>query len=64
MSLILHSHPLPSYRHKVLIALYENATPFTAEMVNLGDPAARAAYAGLWPTAKIPAPGRRPRPDR
>lgn len=54
MSLILHSHPLSSYCQKVLIALYENATPFTAEMVNLGDPAARAAYAGLWPTAKIP----------
>ena len=54
MSLILHSHPLSSYCHKVLIALYENNTPFTAEMVNFGDPAARAAYAALWPTAKIP----------
>ena len=54
MSLTLHSHPLSSYCHKVLIALYEAGTPFTASMVNLGDPAARAAYAAMWPTAKIP----------
>ena len=54
MSLVLHSHPLSSYCHKVLIALYENGTAFTAEMVNFGDPAAKAAYAELWPTAKIP----------
>jgi len=43
MRLILHSHPLSSYCHKVLIALYESGMPFTAKMVNLGDPAARAA---------------------
>lgn len=54
MSLTLHSHPLSSYCHKVLIALYEAETPFTAAMVNLGDPVARAAYAAMWPTAKIP----------
>lgn len=54
MALILHSHPLSSYCMKVLIALYEAGTPFTAEMVNLGDPEAKAAYAALWPTCKIP----------
>jgi len=54
MSLTLHCHPLSSYCWKVLIALYENGTPFEARNVNLGDPAARAAYAALWPTAKIP----------
>jgi glutathione S-transferase len=54
MSLTLHSHPLSSYCQKVLIALYEAGTPFTAAMVNLGDPAAKAAYATLWPTIKIP----------
>ncbi len=54
MSLVLHSHPLSSYCWKVLIALYENGTPFEARMVNLGDAQARAAYAALWPTAKIP----------
>jgi len=54
MSLTLHYHPLSSYCWKVLIALYENGAPFEARNVNLGDPAARAAYAALWPTAKIP----------
>lgn len=54
MSLVLHSHPLSSYCWKVLIALYETGAPFKAEMVNLGDPAAKAAYAALWPTCKIP----------
>ncbi|MFG6489506.1 glutathione S-transferase family protein [Roseateles sp. BYS78W] len=54
MSLTLHYHPLSSYCWKLLIALYENGTPFEAQVVNLGDPAARAAYAALWPTAKIP----------
>jgi len=54
MALTLHYHPLSSYCWKVLIALYENRTPFQAQVVNLGDPAARAAYAALWPTAKIP----------
>lgn len=54
MPLTLHYHPLSSYCWKVLIALYENGAPFEARLVNLGDPAARATYAGLWPTAKIP----------
>lgn len=54
MTLTLYSHPLSSYCHKVLVALYENGTPFETELVNLGDPDARAAYAALWPTAKIP----------
>lgn len=54
MALTLHYHPLSSYCWKLLIALYENGAPFDARVVNLGDPAARAAYAALWPTAKIP----------
>jgi glutathione S-transferase len=33
MSLTLHFHPLASYCHKVLIALYENETPFTPNLV-------------------------------
>ncbi|MGO8657651.1 glutathione S-transferase family protein, partial [Rhizobium ruizarguesonis] len=28
MSLVLYGHPLASFCHKVLIALYENGTPF------------------------------------
>ena len=54
MALTLHYHPLSSSCWKVLIALYENGAPFEAQVVNLGDPAARADYAALWPTAKIP----------
>jgi glutathione S-transferase len=54
MALTLYYHPLSSYCWKVLIALYENGTPFQARTVNLGNPAERAAYAALWPTAKIP----------
>lgn len=54
MSLTLHSHPLSSHCWKVLIALHELGLPFEARLVNLGDPAERAAYAALWPTAKIP----------
>jgi glutathione S-transferase len=34
MSLTLHFHPLASYCHKVLIALYENETPFTPNFVD------------------------------
>lgn len=54
MALQLFSHPLSSYCHKVLIALYELALPFEAVMVNPGDPAERARFLALWPTGKIP----------
>jgi glutathione S-transferase len=54
MSLTLHFHPLASYCHKVLVALYENDTPFTPNLVNLGDEAERAALLKLWPIGKFP----------
>jgi glutathione S-transferase len=54
MALKLHSHPLSSYSWKVLIALHEKGLPFEAPMIDFGDPAARAAFESLWPTAKIP----------
>ena len=54
MPLTLYSHPLSSCCWKVMIALYEQGTPFEARMVNLGDPDARQAFEALWPTAKIP----------
>jgi glutathione S-transferase len=52
MSLILYYHPLSSFCQKVLIALYENATPFTAHVVDLadGDP----PFAVAWPIRKFP----------
>ena len=52
--LTLHHHPLSSYSHKVLIALYETATPFEQIVVNYGDPASRDAFFALWPLGKIP----------
>jgi len=54
MSLTLHSHPLSSYGQKVLIALYENDTPFTPHLVNLGDPESAGAFKKLWPAGKLP----------
>lgn len=54
MALQLYSHPLSSYCHKVLIALYEMEVPFENKMINPGDPQQRDAFVRLWPTGKIP----------
>ena len=54
MSLTLYYHPLASFCHKVLIALYEAGTPFTGEIVDLGDPEARARHLARWPLGKMP----------
>ena len=54
MSLTLHFHPLSSFCHKALIALYENGTPFTPSIVNLMDEGERAALRKLWPIGKFP----------
>lgn len=54
MRLIAHLHPLSSYCQKLTIGLRELGVPFETRMPDLMDPDARAAYAALWPTAKIP----------
>ncbi len=54
MSLKLFSHPFASYCQKVLIALYENGTPFTALMLDGDHPDNFAEFARLWPPAKFP----------
>ena len=54
MSLTLHFHPLSSFCHKALIALYENGTAFTPNIVNLMDDAERTALRKLWPIGKFP----------
>jgi glutathione S-transferase len=54
MSLTLHFHPLSSFCHKALIALYENDTPFERKIVNLMDPAEAAAFRKLWPCGQFP----------
>ena len=54
MSLVLHYHPLASFCHKALIALYENEVAFTPKIVDLGDPGQRAEFLALWPIGKFP----------
>ncbi|HEV7319040.1 MAG TPA: glutathione S-transferase family protein [Ensifer sp.] len=54
MSLTLYQHPLASFCHKVLVALYENETPFKSSLVDLLDPAEAARFAALWPVGKMP----------
>jgi glutathione S-transferase len=54
MSLTLYYHQLSSFCWKVLIALYENDTPFKAVTVNLMDPAERANFLKVWPVGKFP----------
>lgn len=52
--LTLYFHPLSSYCQKVLVALYENDTPFEKRLINLGDAEDAAALKKLWPIGKFP----------
>lgn len=52
MALVLHAHPFSSYCQKVLIALYENDTPFTSKM--LADADSFTELARLWPLRLMP----------
>ncbi len=54
MPLTLYYHPLSSYCHKVLIALYENGTAFTPHLVELHKPESRDAFKAIWPVGKFP----------
>jgi glutathione S-transferase len=54
MSLTLYYHPLSSFCMKVLIALYENDTPFTGKIVDLFDEAQSAEFRTIWPIGKFP----------
>jgi glutathione S-transferase len=47
-------HPLAAYCHKVLVALYENDTPFRPHLVDLMDASSREAFYKLWPIGKFP----------
>ena len=50
----LHYHPLSAYCHKVLIAIDVLGVDVDRRLLNLGDPAERAAHLALWPTGKMP----------
>jgi glutathione S-transferase len=52
MALKLYAHPFSSYCQKVLIALYENGTPFTFAMLDSAE--AMAELAALWPLKRMP----------
>ena len=50
----LYAHPFSSYCQKVVIALYENHTPFDFRMLGPGDEQAAAEHAALWPLKRMP----------
>jgi glutathione S-transferase len=54
MSLTLYYHPLASYCHKVMVALYEHGLDFEKRLINLGDEADRAELRAMWPLTKFP----------
>lgn len=54
IELTLHYHPLSSYCHKALIALEVLEIDLDKRLLNLGDPAERAAHLALWPLGKMP----------
>jgi glutathione S-transferase len=54
MTLKLHYHPLSSFCWKVLIALYENGTPFEPVLVDFQDSASREAFVKIWPIGQFP----------
>ncbi|HEY5800494.1 MAG TPA: glutathione S-transferase family protein [Burkholderiaceae bacterium] len=54
MSLALYYHPLASYCHKVLIALYAGDIACEKRLIDLGDPGHRAELGAIWPLVKFP----------
>jgi len=54
MSLTLYYHPLASFCHKVLIALYEKNIDFGRRVIDLGNDADRAELQAIWPLGKFP----------
>jgi len=54
MTLKLYFHPLASFCHKALIALYEHQIAFEPIIVDLGDERSSAELRALWPLAKFP----------
>ena len=54
MSLVLHYHPLSSFCHKVLIAIYETGAPVRLRHLDLQDAGERDAHRARWPLGKMP----------
>jgi|SRR5579875_466169 len=54
MTLKLYYHPLSSYRHKALVALYEHGVFFEPVFIDLGDAQSSAKLRAPWPVGKFP----------
>ena len=54
MSLSLYGHPFSSYTQKVLVALYENDTPFEFRCLGPDTPQHAAEWLRRWPLRKFP----------
>jgi glutathione S-transferase len=54
MSLVLYGHPFSSYTQKVLVALYENSTPFEFRSLGPDTPQHSADWLQRWPLRKFP----------
>lgn len=54
MPLLLYGHPFSSYTQKVLIALYENATPFEFRGLGPDQPENVGEWLRRWPLGKFP----------
>ncbi|SEK98492.1 glutathione S-transferase [Pseudoxanthomonas sp. GM95] len=54
MSLQLFAHPFSSYCQKVLIALYENDTPFALRLLDAEAPDNFKELVSRWPIARFP----------
>jgi glutathione S-transferase len=50
----LYAHPFSSYCQKVLVALYENDTPFEWRLLSHDDPQVMEEFAALWPLKRFP----------
>jgi glutathione S-transferase len=54
MSLELYFHPFASFCQKVLVAFYENDTPFEPHIVDLADETSSAHFKTIWPIGRFP----------
>jgi glutathione S-transferase len=54
MALVLYGHLFSSYTQKVLMALYENGTPFEFRSIGPDTPEHSAEWARRWPLRKFP----------
>jgi glutathione S-transferase len=54
MPLVIYGHPFSSYTQKVLIALYENGTPFEFRCIGPDTPQHVAEWLRRWPLRKFP----------